>query len=943
MKNILTKLVAIMLGGALLLSGCQKELQENVQALQTETAALWAEIKDLKASLESTYATKADLQNVTASLTDVKNSVAALETLVNSKADASAIEAAVAEVEAKLKGLATTENLAALEAVVTALKQQVEGLKNCDCDALEASVEALTANLATLEKTVADYKAATDATLKTIQDEIAKLNSEDFLKELYSYVDTKDAEILAKVLEEVNKAFADAVKTSDLAALSSRISALEGKTSGLSATEVSSMINSALSQYADVNAAINALKDKVADREVVSLVFVPDALVDGVPAVVFNNITYEVDGEELEALETKILRYQVNPSTAVVNPENCELIYSEATEYTTKATSEDGKVFYEEGTLLFATTREDLEGNTVAARVQSGDAYVYSDFAPVYEKTTPVTELVFVNPEVVTISTEATYDVAENVYIDGVNVAAYGFKYVYTTYATTEEGEPVEVEFDGVVSGEDGEGLYAVSVQVVDIYGNVVCETEIAINVVEGVATAQVSVEAERVSFSVSDFENWVEDFMALPNTKETLMTAVEYAMKGDYENAYDKLFGDGVPGFQIQDRTFTVTASSEDLMTPLHAVRMNATLADGFDFDIADLESWVDANYPQFGGIFDNIEDEALEDILDGIMGEIDESDIDLDELIGDIKDAEGIEDIFDILGNEDYAGLVEDLFGVLEDNEVSIEDILGDSFDDLIVDALPEEVEEIFNQIMENEMIQGILGGLGYGDLELEDVIGKVLDVVDLDDLESIIAFISNGGFDEIIDKVEGYINILKTFVGDSLEGVDFDAILEQLENLDINDIINSEIFAEIKDQISDIVDFVQDYIEGFFPDVDDDDVDDDDVDDDITGDDDEDEDEELAGYSEAEKLAIQAAKVKLALEVEEANMEVREALRNSPTWGQIVVILEEMSEQLGYFPQAQEVFNNLMVQIDYYVTWHYENEDLEISIVEDVVTEE
>ena len=577
MKNIF-KSLAMMLFGALLLVGCTKELKQQVADLQTQTESLWNEVKTLKSSLEATYVTKAELQTLSASLTQVKAAV-------DAKADKATVDAAVAGLQAQLDNFATVE-------AVNALSAKVDAIKNCDCNSAE-----MAEGIAALETALATYTAKTDETIKSILDEIAKINSEAFFAELVKAIDTKDQAILdqvadlAKQLADVNAAIlaatekaeaalkaaeasaadtirkefkdADTALASRISSVESRLSALESKVAGLGSGNSGSSctcnfqpaINSLTSQYSALNNKVEELYNmfNALSNAPRSVVLVPEVLVNGVPTVEFDVLTY--NGGVASAVSHAC--YFVNPSDATFTADMISVVSHEAV---TKASEAALKVVdvvkqAEAGKYSVEFRRVNVDDNMFAIAVESLDALVYSDFAQIANgKETKASELVF-NGATVSMTPSKTVKVADHVAVKDFDLEAYELSYAYEVT----EGK-VTVDENGVVKATpEAEGKNVVAVKL--MHGeNVVRVAELVVNVdatgTFETAVATVAAEAERVAFEATDVKTWVVNLKNEPNTIELIKQAAKAAYNKDFAAAYEYL--GGVPGFVYKNATFT-------------------------------------------------------------------------------------------------------------------------------------------------------------------------------------------------------------------------------------------------------------------------------------------------------------------------------------------------------------------------------------------------
>ena len=993
MKHLF-KGVAMMLCGALLFSGCHKEIKQDIADLKTDTAALWAEIKALKTNLESTYVTKADLQLVSASVEQLQEAVKAVETLANSKADASALEAAIAEVKALLNGFVTPEDLAGYvtkddvagfvteeelaayatseavqslvadlkaqaEAAIAQLQAQIEAIKGCECtpsepvegcdcdlEAVNSAIAELTEKLAGYQTTLDDFMTKTNEALEALQEEIEKINSEEFFAELYTYVDTQDKAILDAIaqlvadLAKANEALAAALEKAELAlqtaqtaldkagsgsssaggscdcpdytssinSLRSQLAALEKeladleKASGVTPAEVQSMIDAALAQYSGINAQIEEilgdieyLSGKVADREIVSLILVPDVVVNGANAVKFNTVTY---GDNL-ASSTATVTYRVNPSTADLSNTTLELVAHEAEIITKAAAALD--YTYADGELKVTIKRGDVDGNMFAIAATTGAATVYSDYAQVYEVQHSAADFVFAPEEdEVTVRAEDGFNVAEQVYVSNFDVEAFGFTYAYSHELLSEEGT-----YEVVVEVKDGEA--------------VVCSKALTVNLV-GYAEANVMGVAERVAFETSDVKAWAVALKDAPNTIEIIKNAAQAAANKDIKTAYELL--GGVPGFVKQTRTFEGFGTSYDKTAPVMAT-MAITIPDQYK----DLYDQLPDNIKD---LVNNMDEETLENLKDVVK---DNPDI-VEDIIGEVENAENITDILDILENENYKDIIDEVTGALGDVEIG--DVISGGLGDAVVDMLPDALTSLI------EKVESYLPS----DVDLMGLIGKLVDNIGIENLGDLLS--KAGELEGLIEEVKDYasniVDLVKKLVDTPVVGdivnkligdYDLNAIKNAIANLDINDLIKAESVANLKGYLKDLLSFVKDYLQDNMPDVDLPDV---------PGGEEPEPDQpdqpevpsvSLEPQTLAEELAVEAAVVDFHNNIAAANDKLVANLANG-NWGKFLSVLdnEYVATALQYVPEAMEALEALAGQASNFILYTAQEEPVVVD---------
>lgn len=230
MKSIFTKLTTLLLAGAVVLVGCSdfsadlREVNDRLENLQdaaatkTEVAALKSTVETLVADLNTQYALKTEVAEVSEAVKNVKTAyeaaVADLQGALANKADKAAVETAIAGVQTALE-TAAAQFQTALESLAkedTAIKTSVEELQGDVTEltaALESAaeafetelanvvlqVEALDADLASFETTLEGYAAEVEAALVAIAADIEAVAAD--LEAGFAAVDTKVAELKA--------------------------------------------------------------------------------------------------------------------------------------------------------------------------------------------------------------------------------------------------------------------------------------------------------------------------------------------------------------------------------------------------------------------------------------------------------------------------------------------------------------------------------------------------------------------------------------------------------------------------------------------------------------------------------------------------------------------------------------------------------------------------
>ena len=882
MKSLIAKLGAIVFVGVLALTGCTKELEQQVADLQTQTESLWSEVKALKSSLESTYVTKAELQALSASLAEVK-------TAVEAKADKTALEAAVASLEAQLKNFATAEALTALSGKVDALKAAVEAIKSCDCD-----LTPVNNSIAALETSLTSYIAKTDAAIKEIQDELAKINSEAFLAEVYKYIKTQDQAIidqitdLAAQLAEANQAIidaaaqaeaalkaaqeagkcaaddvrkefkaADAALTNRISAVESRLSALESKLNNAGCScNFQPAIDNLTNKYNGLNSRLSALENQFsalanAPRGVV---LVPEYVVNGMPTVEFDILTYNAGMASAVAHAC----YLVNPSDAYFDTDILSVVSREAT--ITKAGEAAVEIVDVEecenpGEYQVNFRLANLDENIFALAVESLEAYIYSDYAQIVYNETKASDLTFKGAEV-TITVDKTVKIADYVAVKGCDLKAYGLEYAYQVT----EGK-VTVANGVVYATPEAAGKNVVAVKVMNgqdevLTANLVVNVEVpAAPAVYEYATATVTADAERVAFEATDAKAWLVNLKNEPNTIELIKNATKAVIAKNYAEAYTIL--GGVPGFVYKNAEFS--ADGEAYIKIAEVATKADALAD-IDFEkyyeqIVNAENLTQA-LAFFADLAKNHPEEA-ETVLNAVKNVLNKVELpDSADLIEKIAfeaakaaiKSMNVDTLIGILGNEKLMSTIVSVVGKYVDMD-TIKDVakkLVDTIKDKIGSVTPEpepeldpdptpdtpvdpetpadpEWTEVQKEAVKNAKVNladamaesnsNILANLekgAWGQLaKAAQIAALVTEKVDVETLNKIVDNLSTDQLEQILGALPQEVkDLVNTIIN-----ADYSAILEKLPLDQVDQLLakleNLEIPQEAKDLIKKVLD--------------------------------------------------------------------------------------------------------------------------------------
>ena len=364
MKVKFTKLAALLLAGAALFAtGCtdyEVDIQKNADAIASAHQQISA-MQTALSQLQTDHS--ADVAKLQKTISDLETS---LKALIDKKADKEALEAAVARIKA-IEDADFQAQIDALTAKDQEIEKTIADLKVLFADEIakldtrlkaaeaaikeinEVTIPAINDQIAALKAKDAQH----DETLKLLSDYVKNL--QDLTagfpegKTIKEYIDEQDASLKAFLLKELEKYATKAELAEVEARLDARLKTLEALTAGFpEGTTIKkyiddqvTAINNAIAELkalheADVEAINAALAKVKADilavkASIRSLVFVPEAYVDGVEAILIQTLNYnpltlndkDTSDEQAEASEETITvspkviaKYHVIPSNA---------------------------------------------------------------------------------------------------------------------------------------------------------------------------------------------------------------------------------------------------------------------------------------------------------------------------------------------------------------------------------------------------------------------------------------------------------------------------------------------------------------------------------------------------------------------------------------------------------------------------------------------------
>lgn len=237
-----------------------KDFNERLENLAATTATEIQNLSDaveaLEAKIAEQFATKEEVAALEATVTalkaDLKKAQEDLQAALDTKADKAAVEAAIAQ---------ATDAIEAIQVALAELTAKDEAFAAAD-EALQAAIEAL-------QKEVADAKAALEATIKSIQDTIVSL--EDGLMFAISEIDalngrlaTLQSDLLA-YKEEVEAQFATVAQ--NLAALEQTLTAkIDALTADATDKATVAQLDELKAALATVNDALLDINAALADK-----------------------------------------------------------------------------------------------------------------------------------------------------------------------------------------------------------------------------------------------------------------------------------------------------------------------------------------------------------------------------------------------------------------------------------------------------------------------------------------------------------------------------------------------------------------------------------------------------------------------------------------------------------------------------------------------------
>lgn len=279
-------------------------LKVIVESLTTGQSELASEIADVKSTLESLVEELGEGQS------SLATSVSELNDVVADLQDAqTAIEEKLATLESDVKD--ALEQVAQAQADATSALTQIASLTE-SLNSLSEQVSDNESRIAETESKIAEleeYNTTTQSTLTDLEERLAA--AEELLNSIYATTEDGTTISLADLQDIIS---------SSEKALQEEIDALTADLEELAATVAEIQTN-----IQDMFGLLSA--------QLTSLVFVPEAYVDGVPSVVFSKMTYATievsdknsDDEVWEETTNTITRSKDASATYLVNPANAKI------------------------------------------------------------------------------------------------------------------------------------------------------------------------------------------------------------------------------------------------------------------------------------------------------------------------------------------------------------------------------------------------------------------------------------------------------------------------------------------------------------------------------------------------------------------------------------------------------------------------------------------
>ena len=402
-------------------------LTDEVASLQLADEEIYVKIGEVEGTITNVLALIEDLENedeqIYQQLAEVLNSISAVNALIADEAAARQNE----DEQILLQLNKATETISAVIVTVADLETVVAEVK----DELDLHVAAYEA-----------YVAATEAKFQEL------LNTFASLSPVISTLQAQNAELKATLeslspeIEAINAKVAEL--KSQMTSLEPVIAALQGQTK-----ELLSMLNSLSPIIKQLQAAMGELR---------SIVFAPELMVDGVPAVEFKSVYYSYKDEDNKPVKVNIALpayayYHFNPSSFDIEKGYYSILDREIeTRTVSTIATVTGVKYAANGTVEVELLRENLEAKAnffaLEATIAESGAIIRSDYAMVVDteealdyaleaadKTKPIYATLAEAQE-----GEATYDLVYNKTLDlngavkavskNLDLAKYGFNVV---------------------------------------------------------------------------------------------------------------------------------------------------------------------------------------------------------------------------------------------------------------------------------------------------------------------------------------------------------------------------------------------------------------------------------------------------------------------------------------------------------------------------------
>ena len=400
-------------------------LTDEVASLQLADEEIYVKIGEVEGTITNVLALIEDLENedeqIYQQLAEVLNSISAVNALIADEAAARQNE----DEQILLQLNKATETISAVIVTVADLETEVAEVK-----------ESLDLHVAAYEA----YVAATEAKFQEL------LNTFASLSPVISTLQAQNAELkatlesLAPEIEAINAKIAE---------LKSQMTSLEPVIENINAK-----IAELKSQMTSLEPIINELRDRIGELR--SIVFAPEVMYDGVPAVEFKSVYYTYEDKEGKEVEVNIALpayayYHFNPSSFDIEKAYYTILDREIeTKTVSTIASVTGVKYAANGTVEVELLRENLEAKAnffaLEATIAETGTIIRSDYAMVVDQKEALDyALEAADPkkpvyENITADTKASFQLVYNSSLDlnaavkavskNLDLAKYGFKVV---------------------------------------------------------------------------------------------------------------------------------------------------------------------------------------------------------------------------------------------------------------------------------------------------------------------------------------------------------------------------------------------------------------------------------------------------------------------------------------------------------------------------------